>query len=39
MAAGRLKRLTERVVLGSLMSVAAFVVDRRLTKLLKRARR
>jgi hypothetical protein len=38
-ASGRLKRLTERIVLGSLMSVAAFVVDRRLNKLLKRARR
>jgi hypothetical protein len=36
--AGRMKRLTERVVLGSLMSVAAFVVERRLSKLLKKKR-
>jgi hypothetical protein len=36
--AGRMKRLTERVVLGSLMSVAAFVVERRLVKLLKKKR-
>jgi hypothetical protein len=36
--AGRVKRLTERVVLGSLMSVAAFVVERRLTKFLKKKR-
>jgi hypothetical protein len=33
-----MKRLTERVVLGSLMSVAAFVVERRLSKLLKTKR-
>jgi hypothetical protein len=36
--AGRFKRLTERVVLGSVMSVAAFVVERRLLKALKRKR-
>jgi hypothetical protein len=36
--AGRVKRLTERVVLGSLMSVAAFLVERRLLKMLKRKR-
>ncbi len=34
--AGRMKRLTERVVLGSMMSVAAFLVERRLAKLLKK---
>ena len=38
MAAGRVKRLTERIVLGTLMSVAAFLVERRLVKMLKRAR-
>jgi hypothetical protein len=37
-AAGRVKRLTERIVLGTLMSVAAFLVERRLVKMLKRAR-
>jgi hypothetical protein len=37
--AGRVKRLTERIVLGSLMSVAAFVVERRLVRMLKRSRR
>jgi hypothetical protein len=36
--AGRLKRLTERIVLGSVMSIAAFVVERRLLKALKRNR-
>ena len=36
--AGRVKRLTERVVLGSVMTVAAFVVERRLLKALKRKR-
>jgi hypothetical protein len=36
MPAGRIKRLTERVVLGTLMSFAAFLVERRLVKLLKR---
>jgi hypothetical protein len=35
-AGGRVKRLTERIVLGTLMSVAAFVVERRLAKMLKR---
>jgi len=37
-AAGRVKRLTERIVLGTLISVAAFLVERRLVKMLKRAR-
>jgi hypothetical protein len=37
-AAGRVKRLTERIVLGTLMTVAAFLVERRLVKMLKRAR-
>jgi hypothetical protein len=32
------KRLAERVILGSLMSVAAFVVERRLLRMLKRKR-
>jgi hypothetical protein len=33
-----MKRLTERIVLGSVMSIAAFVVERRLLKALKRKR-
>jgi hypothetical protein len=32
----RLNRLAERVILGSLMSVAAFLVERRLLRMLKR---
>jgi hypothetical protein len=38
MPAGRVKRLTERVVLGTLMSFAAFLVERRLVRMLKRSR-
>ena len=36
--AGRTKRLAERVILGSVMSVAAFLLERRLIKALKRKR-
>jgi len=34
----RFRRLLERVVLGSMMSVLAFVVERRLVKMLRRKR-
>jgi hypothetical protein len=34
----RLRRLLERIVLGSMMSVLAFVVERRLVKMLRRKR-
>lgn len=34
--ARRVKRLTERIVLGSVMTVAAFLVERRLLKALRR---
>ena len=36
--AGRTKRLAERVVLGSVMSVAAFLLERRLLKALGKKR-
>jgi hypothetical protein len=32
----RLRRLLERIVLGSMMSVLAFVVERRLVKMLRK---
>jgi hypothetical protein len=34
----RIRRLLERVVLGSMMTVLAFVVERRLVKMLRRKR-
>jgi hypothetical protein len=34
----RIRRLIERVVLGSMMTVLAFVVERRLVKMLRRTR-
>jgi hypothetical protein len=34
----RFRRLLERVVLGSMMSVLAFVVERRLVKMLRKKR-
>jgi hypothetical protein len=34
----RFRRLLERVVLGSMMTVLAFVVERRLVKMLRRKR-
>jgi hypothetical protein len=33
-----MRRLLERVILGSMMSVLAFVVERRLVKMLRRKR-
>jgi hypothetical protein len=37
--AGRTKRLAERAILGSVMSVAAFLLERRLLRALKRRHR
>jgi hypothetical protein len=34
----RVRRLLERVVLGSMMSVLAFVVERRMVKMLRKKR-
>ena len=34
----RIRRLLERIVLGSMMSVLAFAVERRLVKMLRRKR-
>ena len=34
----RIRRLLERVILGSMMTVLAFVVERRLVKMLRRKR-
>jgi hypothetical protein len=34
----RVRRLLERVILGSMMTVLAFVVERRLIKMLRRKR-
>jgi hypothetical protein len=34
----RIRRLLERVILGSMMTVLAFVVERRMVKMLRRKR-
>ena len=34
----RIRRLLERVILGSMMTVLAFVVERRLVKMLRKKR-
>jgi hypothetical protein len=34
----RIRRLLERVILGSMMTVLAFIVERRMVKMLRRKR-